>query len=320
MSLVPKEKYTKAPLTTEQQVDLLRSRGLLIEDPDRAKYYLDRISYYRLSGYVLPFEEPTDDGQRSHKFKPGTTFETILDLYLFDRKLRTLVMDAMERVEVAVRSQMCLHMANKYGDGWWHLDSTHFKTRFDHADFVNHCDEQLKRTHEVFIKHYIERYDDPPFPPSWMTLELLTMGRSSILFMNIRRRSDKNTISRVFGIHYKVLASWLHSMSYLRNLCAHHSRLWNRTFTIKPILLEHHPIAENARARFAAQAAILVDMLKATAPDSAWSTRLYETFLQHPDVDTRRMGFPVDWQSDKYWQVSAPRWRALWASAKNLTR
>lgn len=143
-------------------------------------------------------------------------------------------------------------------------------------------------------------------------------GPVLILFMNIRQPSDKNAISRVFGIHYKVLASWLHSLGYLRNLCAHHSRLWNRTFTIKPIVLEHHPIADKAQSRFAAQAAILVDMLQATAPNSKWPTRLYETFLQHPDVDAKRMGFPNDWQSDNFWHVSAPRWRALWASAKNL--
>ena len=87
---MPKEKYTKAPLTTEQQVNLLKSRGLLIDDVDRAIYYLERISYYRLSAYALEFEEPMSDDQRSHKFKPGTTFDSILDLYVFDRKMRTL--------------------------------------------------------------------------------------------------------------------------------------------------------------------------------------------------------------------------------------
>ena len=99
------KKYTKTPLTTAQQVDLLRQRGLIIDDPGRAEYYLNRISYYRLSGYALPFEKSANPGQRSHEFKPDTPFETILDLYVFDRKLRTLVMDAMERVEVAPSSQ-----------------------------------------------------------------------------------------------------------------------------------------------------------------------------------------------------------------------
>ena len=313
-----KEKYTKTPLTTAQQVDLLRQRGLIIDDPGRAEYYLNRISYYRLSGYALPFEKPANPGQRSHEFKPDTTFETILDLYVFDRKLRTLVMDAMERVEVAIRSQMCLYMANEYSDGWWHLNSAHFKTKFDHAEFVSHCDDQLSRTHEVFIKHYFEKYDDPPTPPSWMTLELLTMGRASILYMNIRKSGDKNKISRVFGVHYKVLASWLHSMSYLRNLCAHHSRLWNRTFTITPKVLVHHPISERTQRRFVAQAAILVDLLRATAPGSIWSTRLYELFLQHPQVDIRRMGFDNGWQLQGFWGVKAPRWRSAKAALELL--
>ena len=317
---MPKQKYTKAPLTAEQQVELLKSRGLRIDDVDRAIYYLNRISYYRLSGYALPFEVPTADGQRSHQFKPDASFEAILDLYVFDRKLRTLVMDAMERIEVALRSQMCLYMANKTGDGWWHLNPVHFKTKYDHNAFVTQCNEQLERTPDVYIKHYFSKYDDPPTPPSWMTLEQLTMGPCSFLYMNIREPSDKNAIAKTFGLHYTILISWFQAMSYLRNLCAHHSRLWNRKFTIRPKLQSHQPISDSASNRFAAQVAIIVDMLKVIAPKSMWSTRFYETLLEHPHVDEMRMGFSDGWQLDGFWQVRSPRWRAAKSKFKLIAK
>jgi len=91
--------YTKPPLSIEQQIELLKSRGLEIPDHEQAAHYLYHLNYYRLSGYMLPFQEGTE-----HHFQAGTTFEHVLNLYLFDRKLRLLLMDAIERIEVSVRT------------------------------------------------------------------------------------------------------------------------------------------------------------------------------------------------------------------------
>ncbi len=102
--------YTKPALTVDQQITLLESRGLTVKDIDKAQHYLQFINYYRLSGYSICFEQ-LDNGKRSHQFNPGTTFDDILALYNFDRHLRIHVMDAIERIEVAIRTQICLQMA-----------------------------------------------------------------------------------------------------------------------------------------------------------------------------------------------------------------
>lgn len=105
--------YKKKPLTYSQQVDLLKSRGLHFENISRAERYLSEISYYRLSAYFLPFCSKKD------KFNDNASFDRILDLYLFDRELRLLVFDAIERIEVAIRTQMIYQLSHKYNDSHW---------------------------------------------------------------------------------------------------------------------------------------------------------------------------------------------------------
>ena len=103
MSNGHKQNYCKPALTIEQQIDLLVSRGLTIPDRDKALHYLNYIGYHRLSGYFLTFQQNAP-GVESHSFKKGVTFKDILDIYIFDRELRLLVMDAIERIEVAFRA------------------------------------------------------------------------------------------------------------------------------------------------------------------------------------------------------------------------
>lgn len=109
------EIYTKPPLTYHQQVELLKSRGLLFTDEARARRHLANISYYRISAYMLPFKEADQEGLILDSFKPDTTWENVYNLYVFDRKLRLLVFDAIERLEVAARTQIIYQLSHKYG-------------------------------------------------------------------------------------------------------------------------------------------------------------------------------------------------------------
>lgn len=110
-------KYTKPPLTYEQQVTLLKERGLIIDDEIRAERLLSHISYYRLSAYMLPFRK-LDGGNYLDQFKEGTSWDDVYNLYLFDRKLRLLVFDAIERIEVSIRTQITYQLSHKYGSHW----------------------------------------------------------------------------------------------------------------------------------------------------------------------------------------------------------
>ena len=173
--------YNKRALTFEEQVELLRSRGLKIENEDRAIRHLSRISYYRLSAYMLPFKELEGD-KYLNKFIENTTWESIYDLYVLDRKLRIVVFDAIERIEVAVRTQMVYTLSHKFGSHWLDNDSVikNEKVYNEIQTFIKAIES--KKEHEIFIEHYYTKYDNPEHPPCWMLVELLYF-RYSLLFL-----------------------------------------------------------------------------------------------------------------------------------------
>jgi abortive infection bacteriophage resistance protein len=296
--------FAKPALSLDDQLKLLISRGLKVHDRSRAYHYLRYIGYYRLSGYFRPFQYPNDS---AHTFRPGTTFDQILQLYIFDRKLRLLVMDPMERIEVAIRSAMSNIMSQNHGPHWY-LDRNLFNVQFTHEDFLETVRKEtgyynLQRRN-VFCRHYFSKYDQPELPPSWMVMEVISFGTLSHVFSYLQNREDQKAIGKEFNLHYTVLKSWLHTLTYLRNICAHHERLWNRVFTIKPkknkVFAKHF---ENNQ-KFYAQAAVINVFLKVIAGGSSWQERLKLLLEEYPQIDKGRMGFPKGWTSDPFWGLS----------------
>lgn len=297
-------KFTKPAVDLNAQIALLRERGLKIADDAHAQHYLRFIGYYRLAGYALPFQvDHNADGQ--HRFLDGACFDDILDLYVFDRKLRLLVMDAVERIEVAFRSQFSQAMSEMHGPHWF-MEARHFQPHYDHADFIRRVKKEVghedKRAavRQTFIRHYYEKYGDPELPPSWMVFEVLSFGTVSLAYKRLSRQNQKS-VARPFGLAGEVLSSWLHSLSYLRNLAAHHQRLWNRVYTIKPIQAKRYADDLQNGARFYAQAVTTEVLLKIVSPDTHWRERLCELFAEHPKVAISRLGFPADWQRRPIW-------------------
>ncbi|MCZ7656044.1 MAG: Abi family protein [Rhodocyclaceae bacterium] len=230
------------------------------------------------------------------RFLDGVCFEDILDLCVFDRKLRLAVMDAVERIEVAFRAQFSQTMSELHGSHWF-MDAVHFQPRYDHADFIFRIkkdigyDNAKAAMRQTFIKHYYDRYGEPELPPSWMIFEVLSFGTVSLAFKNLTRQNQK-PVAKPFGLAGEVLASWLHALSYLRNLAAHHQRLWNRTYTIKPIQAKRYADELQDTSRFYAQAVMADVLLKVISPDTRWGQRLAELLAEHPKVQARRLGFP----------------------------
>ncbi|MCO5099267.1 MAG: Abi family protein [Rhodocyclaceae bacterium] len=297
-------KFTKPAIDIEAQIALLRSRGLTFTDEGRARHYLRYVGYYRLAGYSLPLQvDYNADG--SHRFLDGVCFEDILDLCVFDRKLRLAVMDAVERIEVAFRAQFSQTMSELHGSHWF-MDAVHFQPRYDHADFIFRIKKDIGHDNakaamrQTFIKHYYDRYGEPELPPSWMIFEVLSFGTVSLAFKNLTRQNQK-PVAKPFGLAGEVLASWLHALSYLRNLAAHHQRLWNRTYTIKPIQAKRYADELQDTSRFYAQAVMADVLLKVISPDTRWGQRLAELLAEHPKVQARRLGFPDDWRQRPLW-------------------
>lgn len=294
--------FTKPPKTFDEQVDLLMSRGMEIGDLERAKRYLAHLNYYRLAAYWLPFEQD----HPTHQFKTGTRFETILELYIFDRELRLLVMDAIERIEVSLRTRWAYHLAHTYGPHA-HLNLAIHKKSWPHRQYIDSLKEVVKKSSEVFIRHFDE-YDEE-LPPVWTICEIMTLGQLSKWYANLRHGRDRNAIANVYDLDDVNLTSFLHHLSIVRNLCAHHSRLWNRefAFTWKLPVLKPAFLPENFNAldgkRLYNTLVMLAHLMDSINPHG-WKQRLGALFAKHPDVPVNSLGFPDDWRDRPIWRGS----------------
>lgn len=301
--------FEKPPLSIEAQLERLSSRGVVIQDRDIARHYLAYISYYRFCGYAIEFEGEIVDGEKY--YRDGTTFEQILDCYVFDRKLRLLIIDAIERIEIAIRTIMINELALKCNDAHWYLDKSLFLPRFRHDDLIQSIKKETQykaqdgsiqdKKRERFIRHYYNKYQIPELPAVWMVAEVLPLGSWSMIFSNLVDRENQKIICKHFGINYVVMESWLHTLTYLRNLCAHHSKLWSRNFTLKPLVANNYSQQLKKNSRLSAQAAILKIFLDVISPGSEWAKHLRGLISDHPMIDVKRMGFTDDWESDSFW-------------------
>jgi abortive infection bacteriophage resistance protein len=292
--------FTKPPKTFEEQVNLLIQRGMAIPDRAEAIHYLGHLNYYRLGAYWLPFEQD----HTQHTFKPGTSFLDVLNLYVFDRELRLLVMDAIERIEVSIRTRWAFHLSHRYG-AHAHLDSSLFKKRWHHKN-VRKLQEDVRRSHETFIQHLRDKYNEE-LPPLWAVVEIMTFGQLSNWCSNLHHRPDRNAVAHVYDMDEINLNSFLHHLTVVRNICAHHGRLWNRDFTIiiklpkqrpKALLSSLNPGSNRKLYNTLVLLGYLMDRISA---DHHWKARLSDVIHRHqPDI--RAMGFPSEWERLQLWR------------------
>jgi len=292
--------FTKPATTYPQQVAQLQQRGMVIDDPTAAAFYLQHINYYRLGAYWLPFEAD----HAAHTFRPGTLFSQVLNLYVFDRELRLLALDAIERVEVSVRSQWAYQLAHHHGPHA-HLDQTlAFKPHLWRINLDKLCQE-VARSDEAFIRHLQSTYAEA-LPPVWAVCEVMSLGQLSRWYNNLKPMATRRAIAGAYGVDEKVLESWLRHLSLVRNTCAHHSRLWNREFTITPLSPRSKPAGLgtqfNAGSRKLYNAlVILAYCMDVIAPDHHWRIRLKDLIARH-GISVASMDFPADWQDLPIWQ------------------
>ncbi len=297
--------FTKPTLSITQQIELLESRGLNVPRKDIAAHYLSFIGFYRLSGYTRFFMEASTD-----RFRNNITFNHVLDLYTFDRELKLLFLDATERIEVAARTVISNTLSEKYGSHWY-TDSRKFRNDFHYQEFIIEI-EQLtglkknKGKQSPIFKNYYEKYNEPKYPPSWMLAEGLTFGAWSRIYEYLSYNEDKHKIAKSFGMHYKVMQSWLQSITCIRNICAHHERLWNRKFTIAPCVPFNMP--DIIRKQFFPnhllypQVVMLHLLLSVISKNDDWKKRLSLLFKKHPWIPIRNMGFPENWDNASFWK------------------
>lgn len=227
--------YLKPPLTFQEQLNKLEERGLYIHNKSLALTTLSSINYYRLSAYCIPFKKRSSSGTVTDQFQENTTFENVIELYEFDRKLRLLVMDALERIEISIRTSIAYHLAHHYG-AFALEKAENFHDQFNHASWLEQVQKEIVRSREPFIEHFREKYKGFPTLPVWMTTEVTSFGSLSLLFKGLKNEDKRIIAHSIYKLHHKTMSNWLHFLTYIRNICAHHSRLWNKELAIKPKL------------------------------------------------------------------------------------
>ncbi|WP_263081273.1 Abi family protein [Endozoicomonas sp. Mp262] len=240
--------YERPWKSFDRQLEILKSRNLEISDDEAARRYLQRIGYYRLSAYLYPFrvftlqQEPTTGklvSIKEDRFVDKTHFVDAVNLYCFDKKLRLHMLDALERIEVALRVDIAYLLGERDTFAYKNIENFHptfAKRRDQHKRWLEKYDRLLKRSKEDFVKHYTKEHG--PDLPIWVAVETWDFGAMSQLFAMMKVPDQIEIASRYGVSEFKVFSSWLRSLNYLRNLCAHHSRLWNRNIIDQPKLPE----------------------------------------------------------------------------------
>ena len=312
--------YVKPWTGVADQLAVLMARVLIVTDNAKALDYLHRIGYYRLSGYWFAFRQRNATAAITDNFKPGATFQNAVDLYVFDKQLRLLAMDALERIEIALRVDIA-HSLGKL-DTFAYLRGDLFHSTFSaeldkqsgltkhHVWLTKHA-QLINRSKEDFVQHNKTKYGLPL--AVWVACEVWDFGTMSTLFSGMRE-ADQDAIAIKYGVtNGRVFATWLRSLNYLRNVCAHHSRLWNRNIVDQPKLpasalmpwIAPFETDSHARARCYLLLCIMRHMLLVVNPTSSWPTRMRDHLQSFPNLDHLRlnqlgMGAAVGW--DANWQ------------------
>ncbi len=293
--------YNKPALHIREQIDLLEARGLTIDDKKKAENYLSNIGYYRLRAYTYPFQ---DNDNPDHPFKESVSFEQIVDRYIFDRKLRVLLLDALEKIEVSLRTQIIYNFSIEFGP-FWYTDRKHFTDETFHERNLKKLRDTLKNSSEVFIKHYKKTYSSPVDPPAWMSFEVCSLGLLSKFFANTRKGEVKRAITRYYDLKSEdVLVNWFTCLTFLRNVCAHHGRVFNRRFSKlripKKSSVNSNPWQNATKFKLYSYLCVVVFLLDVISPQHNFRASLRALLHRFDEIEPHAMGFPSNWKSADY--------------------
>lgn len=315
--------FIKSAKTFADQLALLKSRGLEIENDASALHHLSNISYYRLSAYLLSFQKY---GDSDHTYMPWATFNRVIRLYIFDRELRSILLDAIERIEVALRCRIVYEYCHVHGNNWYENSLLFLR---DHPQFMIHVNRELKKSKETFIQHYYTKYTIPQNPPAWMAMEVLSFGQLSTMFKNLKTDNAKKAVAGYFGVSHSILESWMEHMVYIRNLCAHHSRLWNRIMTVKatiPSITQDQwiNIPPSKPDKVYTTICITNYLLKRITRSAPFFGKINTLIHRLNEVDINASGFAKSWRSDPFWRAThipyTHRLRIIVFKCKNLLK
>ena len=267
--------------TYEEQLEILKNRGLHVADEKKALGYLRTIGYYRLSGYLYPFRQfnPKNPKNRLDSFIPNSSFEDVKKLYMFDKRLRQLALDALERIEIALRVNIAYTLGKHHPLA--HKDARYFAPGFNHAEWLERYDNLVHREKETgFVKHHLQHYSDLPV---WAACEVWDFGTMSMLYKGMKKE-DKNRIARFYRLQDgRHLQTHLHAFNIIRNISAHHSRDITIKASLKGLGDEEWKILPVGRSFV--YFCLMKRMLDIICPESQWGERFLSLLADFPSVE-----------------------------------
>lgn len=302
---------------------------MLIDDTEYAQEQLENIGYYRLSGYWYPFRKSEATATATNlaglpsildTYKEGTNFRTVHDLYVFDRRLRMLTLDAIERIETSVRTQIALklgikstkaHLEPKLLDGNFTKKIINADSQTAYDIWVGKFRDRERISKEEFVVHFRRKYPKCEMP-IWIAVELWDFGMMSRFYSGMIN-SDKKDIAQVYGVSdSQIFESWLRSLNFVRNVCAHHGRLWNNPLSDQPKFPKADPSGRltqiigdpKMQTRYYAAASLIRFLLNKISPGTQWTEKFKEhisTFPESPLINLKSGGFPDNWSNSILW-------------------
>lgn len=294
--------FVKQFTSSTELVSLLRSRGLYIDNQQKTENYLDNIGYYRLSAYMYPLLQSP---KNIHIFKEGSTFEKVMMLYRFDKKLRLLMFNEIEKIEIAVRRAVMQVPAEMTNNPFWLTTPAYFLDNSKFNETMHFISSEYVKSKEEFILHFKNTYSNP-FPPSWILGELLTIGNVNAIYRNIKQNRIRKRIAKKFGLQMNVFESWMTVIAVTRNACGHHARVWNKRNAIQPAI-PSNPIGkwitlptDPMRTYF--DLCIIKYFLNVISPANDMLGKIQSLFSEFPEVDLGALGFPMgNWHEEPIW-------------------
>lgn len=297
-------KYSKKPETAEQHCSILIERGLIIADKERAIKYLNTVGYFRLTGYM--FHLQSDDGK--HIFVAGTKFEEVIKLYQFDKKLRNIISEYLERIEICLRAKLTDKYSIQYGF-FWYNDYNLFEDREIFDTINKEIQDTFSAPKEQFLKKFKFKYTSETIPPSNMALEILSLGKLARLYKALKNREGKSEIATEFNLPTNVITSWFIYLANVRNICAHHSRLWNKKVTVdRPIFPSREKYKfkgksfDDSNTTLYGIISIIDRLLISFNPENGFTEKI-EKLIDEYSVDCSLMGFPENWVETANWKI-----------------
>ena len=254
----------------------------------------------------------TTNNQLHHLYKSGSTFEQAINLYLFDKELRQLIFKAIQDIEISLRTKMIQMFSIEHG-AFWFMDSSLFKNEEFYQGCLDNIKKEVSRSNEDFIKEHSQKYTYPALPPVWKTLEVVSFGTLSKLFCLFKDNRLKKQVARELGLpQYTYLESWIRCITVLRNCCAHHARIWNRRFALKPQLPNRLPLQwitpSQKPIKLYHQLCTLLYLEQTITPCMDLKSSLYKLFAEYPNVDLHAMVFPLGWENEPLWRLYIDLW------------